>query len=60
MRALAIALENRPGAIARRVANASVNIEVMYSDHDHPLILVVDDLEAGRKVSEAWMREEPE
>ena len=45
------------GAIARRMADAGVNIEVMYSDHDHQLILVVDDLVAGRKVSEAWMRE---
>ena len=45
------------GAIARRMADAGVNIEVIYSDHDHQLILVVDDLVAGRKVSEAWMRE---
>ncbi|MEA2336176.1 MAG: hypothetical protein QOE82_183, partial [Thermoanaerobaculia bacterium] len=31
-----------------------VNIEVLYSDHDHQLILVVDDFEKGRGVSEAW------
>jgi hypothetical protein len=47
------------GKITRRMADAGVNIEVLYSDHDHQLILVVDDIEAGRKVSEAWMRENP-
>ena len=46
------------GKIARRMAEAGVNIEVMYSDHDHQLILVVDDLARGRQVSEAWMRRE--
>ena len=44
------------GKIARKMAEAGVNIEVLYSDHDHQLILVVDDLERGRVVSEAWMR----
>ena len=42
------------GKIARRMAEAGVNIEVQYSDHDHQLILVVDDMEAGRMVSEQW------
>lgn len=42
------------GKIARRMAEAGVNIEVQYSDHDHNLILVVDDLERGRAVSEEW------
>ena len=45
------------GKISRRMADAGVNIEVQYSDHDHQLILVVDDLAKGRAVSEAWMRE---
>jgi len=45
------------GKISRRMAEAGVNIEVQYSDHDHRLILVVDDLAKGRAVSEAWMRE---
>ena len=44
------------GKLARRMADAGVNIEVQYSDHDHQLILVVDDMERGRAVSEAWMR----
>lgn len=42
------------GKIARRMADAGVNIEVQYSDHDHNLVLVVDDMEKGRAVSEAW------
>ena len=42
------------GKIARRMSEAGVNIEVQYSDHDHNLILVVDDPERGRAVSEAW------
>ncbi|MFL5499892.1 MAG: amino acid-binding ACT domain-containing protein [Gemmatimonadaceae bacterium] len=42
------------GKIARRMADAGVNIEVMYSDHENQLILVVDDIDKGRKVSEAW------
>lgn len=45
------------GKIARRMADAGVNIEVQYSDHDHNLILVVDDMERGRAVSEEWMRD---
>jgi hypothetical protein len=45
------------GGICRRMADAGVNIEVLYSDHDNQLVLVVDDLERGRRVSEAWMRE---
>ena len=45
------------GKISRRMAEAGVNIEVIYSDHNHQLILVVDDLARGREVSEAWMRE---
>jgi hypothetical protein len=45
------------GKLARRMAEAGVNIEVQYSDHDHQLILVVDDLPRGREVSAAWMAE---
>jgi hypothetical protein len=45
------------GKFARRMAAAGVNIEVQYSDHDHQLILVVDDLARGREVSAAWTRE---
>jgi hypothetical protein len=45
------------GTLTRRMAEAGVNIEVLYSDHDHQLILVVDDPARGRAVSEAWARE---
>jgi len=45
------------GRITRRMAEAGVNIEVLYSDHDHRLILVVDDEAKGRAVSEGWTRE---
>jgi hypothetical protein len=45
------------GKISRRMGESGVNIEVMYSDHDHQLILVVDDLDKGRAVSEAWEQE---
>ncbi len=50
-------LPGQLGLITRRMAEAGVNIEVLYSDHDHRLILVVDDLTRGRAVSEAWTRE---
>ena len=36
---------------------AGVNIEVLYSDHDNRLILVVDDMAKGQAVSERWSRE---
>ena len=45
------------GLLTRRMADAGVNIEVLYSDHDHQLILVVDDLARGQEVSQAWARE---
>ena len=46
------------GKITRRMAEAGVNIEVLYSDHDHQLILVVDDVEKGRAVSASWTQEQ--
>ncbi len=45
------------GKFTRRLAGAGVNIAVLYSDHAHQLVLVVDDLDKGRAVSEAWMKE---
>ncbi len=44
------------GKISRMMAEAGVNIEVIYSDHQNQLILVVDDLEKGQAVSEMWAR----
>jgi hypothetical protein len=51
------AVPGQLGQLTRRMAEAGVNIEVLYSDHDHQLILVVDDLERGRAVSAAWASE---
>lgn len=44
------------GLLCQRMAEAGVNIEVLYSDHANQLILVVDDVAAGLAVSEAWSR----
>src|SRR5262245_34833036 len=51
------AVPGQLGLLTRRMADAGVNIEVLYSDHDNQLILVVDDFARGRAVSEAWSRE---
>ena len=48
------------GKFSRKMAEAGVNIEALYSDHDHQLILVVDDVNRGRAVSEDWMRKQRE
>ena len=45
------------GKLTRLMADANVNIEVMYSDHHNQLILVVDDYETGQQVSDAWQLE---
>ncbi len=42
------------GQLTRRMAEAGVNIETLYSDHDHQMVLVVDDIAKARAVSEAW------
>ncbi|MCM3904903.1 MAG: hypothetical protein ND866_24670 [Pyrinomonadaceae bacterium] len=44
------------GKISRMMADAGVNIEVIYSDHQNQLILVVDDFDKGQAVSEMWKR----
>lgn len=46
------------GKLTRRMAQAGVNIEVLYSDHHHQMILVVDDIAKGRAVSAAWSHEQ--
>lgn len=45
------------GKLTHRMADAGVNIEVLYSDHHHRLVLVVDDFAKAKDVSEAWTRE---
>jgi hypothetical protein len=48
------------GKLTRRMADAGVNIEVLYSDHANQLVLVVDDPAKGRAVAAAWMQERRE
>ena len=45
------------GMFCRRMADAGVNILVQYSDHANQLIVVVDDIEKGKQVSETWIKE---
>ncbi len=45
------------GMLTRRMAEASVNIEVLYSDHAHQLILVVDQPALAQSVADAWTRD---
>lgn len=45
------------GKLCRAMADAGVNIEILYSDHDHQLILVVDDPATGKRVSDEWTRQ---
>ncbi len=52
--------QDRPGQLGEltgRMAAAGVNIEVLYSDHDHQLILVVDNLPAAQAVADSWAHE---
>jgi len=44
------------GKLTSKMAEAGVNIEVLYSDHSGQLILVVDDLAKAKLVSEKWTR----
>jgi len=54
---LAQARPGQLGELCRRMGEAGIDIEVLYSDHAHRLILVVDDPARGRAVAAAWMRE---
>jgi hypothetical protein len=51
------AVPGQLGKLARRMGDAGINIEVMYSDHDNQLILVVDDIEKARVISREWASE---
>ncbi|MEO1652726.1 MAG: amino acid-binding ACT domain-containing protein [Bacteroidota bacterium] len=42
------------GKISRLMAENGVNILTQYSDHDNQLILVVDDYEKGKVISDKW------
>lgn len=45
------------GMFCRRLADAGINILVQYSDHANQLIIVADDMEKAKLVSEQWMSE---
>lgn len=45
------------GLFCRQLGNVGVNILVQYSDHANQLIIVPDDLDKTRKVSEEWIKE---
>jgi organic hydroperoxide reductase OsmC/OhrA len=45
------------GQLLRRMAEAGVNILTQYSDHNHQLVLVVDELRVAQSVSDRWMAE---
>ncbi len=44
------------GTFCRELANAGVNILTQYSDHSNQLIIVPDNLEKAKVVSEKWMK----
>ena len=44
------------GKICRIMAENKINILVQYSDHSNQLILVVDDFERGKQISENWSK----
>ncbi len=47
------------GLISRKMAEAEINIEMQYSDHDHRLILVVppEQYERAQAVADQWMEQ---
>jgi organic hydroperoxide reductase OsmC/OhrA len=52
--------QEKPGELGNftaHMAEAGVNIDTLYSDHEHRLILVVDDPVRAQEASQAWRRE---
>jgi organic hydroperoxide reductase OsmC/OhrA len=52
--------QDQPGQLGKllgRMAQADVNVLTQYSDHNHQLVLVVDDLQVAREISDAWTKE---
>ena len=45
------------GMFCRKLAEANVNILTQYSDHSNQLVIVPDNYEKAKKVSEEWMKE---
>ena len=45
------------GMFCRRLNDAGLNILTQYSDHSNQLIVVVDDYNKAKRISEEWMKE---
>lgn len=45
------------GMFCRKLAEADINILTQYSDHSNQLIVVVNNYEKAKQVSEEWMQE---
>ncbi|MCX2679571.1 amino acid-binding ACT domain-containing protein [Galbibacter sp. EGI 63066] len=45
------------GMFCRELANADVNILTQYSDHSNQLVVVVDNYERAKTISDKWMKE---
>ena len=45
------------GMFCRRLADGNINILVQYSDHSNQLIIVPDNIEKAKEISEIWMKE---
>ena len=53
--------QDKPGQLGlfcRKIADAGINILTQYSDHSNQLIVIVDNYEKGKEVSEAWTKEQ--
>jgi hypothetical protein len=51
-------LPGQLGLFCRRLSDAGINILVQYSDHSNQLVVVVDDLEKGKRLSDEWKKEQ--
>jgi len=45
------------GLFCKRIAEGQVNILTQYSDHANQLILVVNNYEKAKQISDVWMKE---
>jgi hypothetical protein len=51
---LAQEMPGQLGLLTAELAREGVNIEVLYSDHQHRLVLVTDDFAAAKRVASRW------
>jgi hypothetical protein len=53
-RQYSVRIAGKPDLNGSADTDAGVNIEVPYSDHDHNLVLIVDDEAIAKAVCESW------